>query len=284
MLYVVWVSPKGKKTKVEVSSLQVHESDHAPARDRAWDLALLVLKTPIKNGVFPCLDLDGSSPNQPPLVTSKIGVMETWRGLFISNHHILFALSTLSLEDCRAWLHGHKRVPSSTDDVFCTIYASEMVMQGTALLVQEGGSWFLRGIICHGAAGVYVFTDLNGDSVRNWLREKLHLTSNNDLPEVKTISPLPGARHFFFEGPSAGPGAHLALRGHCCSGGLLLADHVSGRTEAIMSWLPVANASQPSSAWGQRLQRGTRTRSPRTRTVTSTKATATTKRPDQLSP
>ncbi|XP_034247547.1 uncharacterized protein LOC117649170 isoform X2 [Thrips palmi] len=200
MLYVVWVSPKGKKTKVEVTSLQVHESDHAPARDRAWDLGLLVLKTPIKNGVFPCLDLDGSAPNQPPLVTSKVGVVETWRGLFISNHHILFALSTLSLEECRAWLHGHKRVPSSTDDVFCTIYASEMVMQGTALLVQEGGSWFLRGIICHGAAGVYVFTDLNGDSVRNWLREKLHLTSNNDLPEVKTISPLPGARHFFFDG------------------------------------------------------------------------------------
>ncbi|XP_034248569.1 uncharacterized protein LOC117649706 isoform X2 [Thrips palmi] len=201
-LHVVWMSPNGKKRRVEVASLHVHERDRGAARDHAWNVALLVLKTPIKNGTLACLDLAGRAPAQPPLVPENVGVTETWRGNFVSDRRVLVALSTLGLEDCHARLLGRweSEGRSLTDDRICTAKASEEVWKGAALLARRGDSWFLRGILCFSFADGHVFTDLNGDSVRNWLREKLHSSWNNDLPEVKTISPLPGARHFFFDG------------------------------------------------------------------------------------
>lgn len=66
--------------------------------------------------------------------------------------------------------------------------------------MRRGDSWFLRGILCFSAADEHVFTDLNEYSVRNWLRGKINPEANSDRPAVRTVTPLSGARTFFFNG------------------------------------------------------------------------------------
>lgn len=176
-LRVVWVSPTGKRKRVEVSAqacspcirgsvnlspppaprcpqvaaLHVHERDRGPPTDMPWDVAVLVLKTPIKNSPLACLDLAIDAPLLPPIATGDVGVVstgsarggrvhapgsvmtavclqvETWRGNFLTDNRVLVAMTALDVEGCRAELVDSAQSTdrdSMTDDRFCALRGS----------------------------------------------------------------------------------------------------------------------------------------------------------------
>ncbi|XP_034255654.1 uncharacterized protein LOC117653824 [Thrips palmi] len=174
-LRVVWVAPSGKRTRSEVAALHVHERDRGPTTDQAYDVAVLVLKTPIKNSVLACLDLAGEVPTLPPIATGDVGVVETWRGDFFADRRLLLALAAIAVDDCRARLAGTSDEQTITDDRFCTARVTDEVWDGAPFMVRWRGAWFLRGVqsVSVPEGGPHLVTDLRDDSVRDWLRERI---------------------------------------------------------------------------------------------------------------
>ena len=59
----------------QVAALHVHERAPANGTDLPWDLALLVLKSPVTDSTLPCVDLGRAQPILPPLATGDVGVV-----------------------------------------------------------------------------------------------------------------------------------------------------------------------------------------------------------------
>lgn len=192
-LHVVWVSPIGKRKTFEVAALHVHERAPANGTDLPWDLALLVLKSPVTDSTLPCVDLGRAQPILPPLATGDVGVVETWRGDFFSDRRVITALPVRVAAECRTRLVAPLQ-HVITQDRFCTGVGKDSRdsgIPGSPFFVRKADTWFLRGILSFSlerffVEGPHIFTDLSGSPVRDWVQEKMLNDSSSAFNHEET--------------------------------------------------------------------------------------------------